>query len=171
MIHPNCSELVIEIGCDDLENVKEILRFIMEHTNSRLYVDDFIYTYSDTPLAEKYKIRDIIYPISLDCLIVSGDGLTVPRSVLPPDLQEIARDLGLLSLSLRRKKAHVSINKYSPFLQLYISDGERDSFELFAEIARLLNIKPHPEDGGNIEYFYAWCKKHGYQDLIKTEYF
>lgn len=170
MIHPNCSELVIEVSCDDLEDVKNILRFIMNHTNTRLCVDDFIYTYSDTPLSDKYKIRDFVYPVSLELLTTSKDGLTVPKNILPPLLQEIANDIGPLSLSLRRKKARVFVNKYTPFLQLYISDGEQKSFKLFADIARLLNIRPRPEDGGNIDYFYSWCVKNGYKDLIDPRY-
>ncbi len=169
MIHPNCSELVVHLT-DNSENLKSILKEIMDVTGAKLCGHYRYVVYTNIPLAEKVHSGTIIFPISLDDIKffnkqrgVYVDFDSVPeniRSNYPP--LQIFIDVGLTT----NFKSVVNVEyDFTSGFHLEIWDCETELYDLIIKIALHLNRKI--VDWSVTGDFIEWCEKHGYKSLVE----
>ncbi len=170
LIHPNCSELITAIKFKDEDDIRNILKKILEETHSNLVVDDLVTIYSKTPLNKDYPYEDlkINFDIEPDEIVLKrfGDYYLGVNRRIPDHLSGIAKKC-LLTIYITRKRSSVWIDVDGNYLKFSISDGDENSFKLIADIARIVNHPVIPYDGGDDAYFKSWCKKHGYEALVE----
>ncbi len=176
MLHPNCSELVIKVEYKDLDDLKSLIKTLLEKTKAKLAVHESIFTYSKIPLAQ-IRDREILhYPVDPDDIVIkqisSGELLLgVNKEKLP---QNISRQLppwafygGIVSVYLTKERSSILLTVDNEFIEFSINHGEQESYKLFAEISRVLFAPPFLDGGGSIVPFWEWCKTNGYEDIAK----
>jgi len=175
MIHPNCSELVVKVGFENIDDLKSLIKWILEETASVLAIVEYIYTYSKVPLAEDYDKERVYYEIDPDDIEikdVNGERyLGIDINKLPQSLSKKLPSWltygNMVSVYISKGKGSVLLDLDDDFVEFSISDGDEKSYKIFADISRVLIASPFPNDGGSISYFLEWCKKNGYEDIVK----
>jgi len=175
MIHPNCSELVIKVEFEDLDDLKSLIRSVLEKTSSAVAVDEWITSYSKTPLSILYDREHIYQEIDLDDVTIADTygvrHIGIHKDKLPHSLvrklPSWLMNNDYVSVYVSRGNGSVFLSLDDDFVEFNIGDGDEDSFNIFADISRALETSPFPNGGGSLTYFLRWCRKNGYEDIVK----
>jgi len=173
MIHPNCSEIVVRTGVRGIEEIKSLLKQIIEETNLALIIRASCLTYSEIPLCKTRRIIEVVSEVSPDDIEIfnhCGDkAIGVKINKLPEKARRTISSWSscgnytTVRLIDKKSKGQIFMSYTDECLKLWISDGDINSYEAFAKICRICSSFPY-SSGGSLGMFEEWCRNNGYDD-------
>ncbi len=166
IIAPDLLSLSIDVKYKDENDIRSILSKILKETNASLMVEEYITSFSDTPLSNDFEDVRVCFYLQPEDIVLKKIGNIPFLGVRKHKIPSILKDAGEpFLLFIVKDGACIDLDLSLDLLSFSIPCSDIQSFSLFSKISRILNTKVSLQDKED-KCFRAWCKKHGYEDIL-----
>lgn len=178
-INPNCSEFIVRLHTPKVEELKEILDYVIDNDigvvasrSSYSILPEFIDKTDNIALAVKGENNRVSEPD--DIYVINGYGYGGSKG----DKAIVAwypenYNIGIICVGDKPNLRDAdTLNIYAEGNQMVASninmmcsDYDKVCYPVIAEIVRRFNLYYSGYDGGSSKPFVKWCEENGYQDV------